>query len=395
MRFAELGDVSTKLLLQFLREESANRTLPKGLWQELEKQYGEALYPELLYYLTQTQFESEDARRHWYSILAHRDELTEELGRDVGLRVALADYFINVHPTVNNPIIMEINLFLKQEERAFRDELTGLFNRRFFNRIFQQELERGRRFQEPVSLLMVDVDHFKEFNDSHGHPAGDQALVELACALEATCRSIDHLTRYGGEEFALVLPRADQTEALCAAERLRKAVEEHEFLDRADLHLTLSIGSATYPVDAINGLELLEKADKALYDAKGNGRNCVVGASADKRQFPRYAIDLQMFFHDENNPNRIGAIQSKNISAGGMLAQTFENIGQGDNIVFRLQKEASEKVRVLRGRCVHVSQDEKDEELYLIGIRFDLRTEREREYLNDLIRQQTAAALIN
>lgn len=389
MRFSELGDVSTKLLLQFLREESANRTLPKGLWQELEEQYGEHLYPELLYYLTQTQFEPEEARRHWHSILAHRDELTEDLGRDVGLRVALADYFINVHPTVNNPIIMEINLFLKQEERAFRDELTGLFNRRFFNRVFQQELERGRRFQEPVSLLIADIDHFKELNDHHGHPAGDQALVELAAVLEKTGRSIDHITRYGGEEFAVILPRADQTEALCAAERLRKAVEEHQFLGRSDLQLTVSIGAATYPVDAVDGLELLEKADKALYEAKRTGRNCVAGASADKRRYPRYAIDLQMSFHDAKNPDHQGEIKSKNISAGGMLAQTFESILQGDHIVFRLQTEATETVRALRGRCVHVSQDENDQNLYLIGIHFDNMSEEERNYLKDVIKRQT------
>ena len=391
MRFSELNADSTKLLLQFLREEFTNRTLSEGLWQNLEEQYGERLYPELLYYLTQTQFGPDDAKRHWRSIIAHRDELTKELGRDVGLRVSLADYFINVHPTVNNPIIMEINLFLKQEERAFRDELTGLFNRRFFNRMFQQELERGRRYQEPVSLLIVDVDHFKEFNDNYGHPSGDQALVELAAALEKTCRSIDHLTRYGGEEFALILPRADQTEALCAAERLRFAVEEHEFLGRSDLHLTVSIGTATYPIDAEEGLELLEKADKALYEAKRGGRNCISGASADKREHPRYTIDLNMVFHDLQNPARQGELRTKNISVGGMLGKTTDNIGQGDSILFRLHADASDAVRTLTGRCVHVSQDENDQELFFIGIRFELKNEEERKYLQELIKQQAAA----
>ena len=116
-----------------------------------------------------------------------------------------------------------------------------------------------------------------------------------------------------------------------------------------------------------------------------------LGASADKREHPRYTIDLNMVFHDLQNPARQGELRTKNISVGGMLGKTADNIGQGDSILFRLHADASDAVRTLTGRCVHVSQDENDQELFFIGIRFELKNEEERKYLQELIKQQAAA----
>ncbi|MEW5722943.1 MAG: diguanylate cyclase [Thermodesulfobacteriota bacterium] len=363
---------ASKLLLDFLREEFTRRQLPKRLWRQLEKQYGDHLYSELLYFLTQMHFQPPEAREHWQRIQDHRVELERITGRDLGLRVALADYFINVRPTVDNPIIVEISLFLKKEETALRDELTGLYNRRFFNRILQQEIERARRFEQPVSLMMMDVDHFKAFNDCYGHPAGDEALVELAQVLRATCRTIDHLTRYGGEEFALVLPRSDRRQAQIASERLRRAIEKHAFLGMDDRRLTVSIGTSTFPVDATDGLQLLEKADQAMYEAKSTGRNRIAAFMIEKRLHPRYDVEMGMAIREAGNGREYLPGRTKNLSLGGLLGVTEHEVTAGADLEFRLWPRKEDVDLNLRGQCLRVTSDPAKEKTYYLGVRFDL-----------------------
>jgi diguanylate cyclase (GGDEF)-like protein len=158
------------------------------------------------------------------------------------------------------------------------DGLTGLYNHRWFQENLSNELLKSRRFKYKVTLLMIDVDHFKSFNDKYGHPQGDSALKEISQIIKKTIRAYDVPARYGGEEFAVVLPHADHDQALRVAERLRRAVMAHPFLGRkgrARLELTVSIGVATYPANAKTKAELIDRADQALYLAKSEGRNRV------------------------------------------------------------------------------------------------------------------------
>jgi two-component system cell cycle response regulator len=163
---------------------------------------------------------------------------------------------------------------------ATRDPLTGLLNRREFDRILLEEEERAVRFGDPVALVMLDLDHFKAINDAHGHPVGDQVLREAARRFTASVRTVDRVARLGGEEFALVLLETDRCAAEEVAERVVAAVRSAPIVtaDGLAVTVTVSAGVAALPEDAPNTAELVITADKALYAAKSAGRNRVVVA---------------------------------------------------------------------------------------------------------------------
>lgn len=162
---------------------------------------------------------------------------------------------------------------------ATRDPLTGLLNRREFERILTEEDERVQRFKNSLGLVMVDIDHFKAVNDTHGHSVGDVVLREVSRRVAGELRTVDRAMRYGGEELALVLVQTDRTGALDLARRVCVAVEKEPVLvsETIALNITVSTGAAAMPQDANSGLTLLNAADKALYAAKARGRNRAVG----------------------------------------------------------------------------------------------------------------------
>lgn len=158
---------------------------------------------------------------------------------------------------------------------ATRDQLTGLLNRREFDRIMEEEQERALRFGHSLALIMVDIDRFKVINDSHGHPAGDAVLREVARRLSDQVRTVDRVARLGGDEFSLILMQADRMGALEVAQRVCTAMRrELVFASAAPkLTVTVSAGVASLPLDARNAAELIAAADKALYAAKAAGRD--------------------------------------------------------------------------------------------------------------------------
>lgn len=161
---------------------------------------------------------------------------------------------------------------------AVTDELTGLFNYRYLQQRLDEEVERVRRYGEAFSLIMIDADDFKRYNDTNGHIAGDLALKELGQVLKANVREVDVVCRYGGEEFSVVLPQTDAAGGFVAAEKLREAVAAHEFADGEGVRgvrLTVSLGLATYPTHAESRETLLSLADDALYRAKAGGKDRV------------------------------------------------------------------------------------------------------------------------
>ncbi len=168
----------------------------------------------------------------------------------------------------------------KYEKAATVDALTGLRNRRWLNEAFERQLQRTLRSEQPVSALMIDADHFKHVNDTHGHIVGDEVLVHLGRTLATGLRPQDLLARYGGEEFAVLLPNVPHSEALAAANRLRNAIETNPPHTSAGVLMlppvTVSIGVATMlPGEARPLQQLIDQADTALGRAKADGRNCV------------------------------------------------------------------------------------------------------------------------
>ncbi len=187
--------------------------------------------------------------------------------------------------TVANQVGLGLsNLRLRETLRSqsIRDPLTGLYNRRYLDETFEREIRRAERHRRPVTVLMLDVDHFKRFNDTHGHEAGDRVLMSLGRLLQEHFRREDIVCRYGGEEFAVLMPDAAHADGLKRAESLREAASrlklEHQ--GRPLGGLTISVGVSTFPEQGADMAQLIRLADQALYRAKQDGRNRVQSSLA-------------------------------------------------------------------------------------------------------------------
>lgn len=167
-------------------------------------------------------------------------------------------------------------LYKQMKLHADLDGLTLVHNRRHFDKRLNEELERHARYNQPLSLLMLDIDHFKMINDTHGHQAGDTVLKELAALLSNTLRTTDYVSRYGGEEFTVILPHTQEQDAVQLAERLRLKIAEYTFMhDSMSIPVTISVGLAANADNRLESADLIAEADKALYRAKEQGRNRV------------------------------------------------------------------------------------------------------------------------
>jgi diguanylate cyclase (GGDEF)-like protein len=172
--------------------------------------------------------------------------------------------------------IENAQLFNKMQNMAITDELTGLFNRRRFFEMATQEFERSKRYNHPLSVIMLDIDHFKRVNDTYGHAIGDQVLQGLAGVVSTNLRQVDILARYGGEEFAVMLPETRLEDALITAERLRQKTAEATIPTRVgNMSITISLGVVTQDKTCRSLEELLDRSDQALYACKRTGRNKV------------------------------------------------------------------------------------------------------------------------
>jgi diguanylate cyclase (GGDEF)-like protein len=238
------------------------------------------LYSDLIYTLTHLHFSETQARNHWENVLKHKLELASKLNRNVGIRVSLLDYFANLHQKLDNPKVIEMDLYEKTLLSAVTDGLTGLYNHRYFQDRFEEEVERALRYHHSLSLLLMDLDDFKIYNDTNGHIAGDLLLVELSKLLKKAVRKVDTAARYGGEEFAIILPSTKKKGALIIAGRICQKIADYRFPNQAVMpkgRVTASIGVASLGDDSDNHTGLLDKADKALYRAKANGKNQAAG----------------------------------------------------------------------------------------------------------------------
>jgi diguanylate cyclase (GGDEF)-like protein len=237
-----------------------------------------------------------DDHSYWILLIP----ITDVHGNHVGNAILLTDATFEMDATQRTVITVGISVMivgallivffyslskrvgdrLKRDEARLRelathDELTGLCTRRVFNQDLSNEIERANRFGHQVSLLMLDIDFFKKVNDTYGHQAGDEVLKELGKRLMEEMRRVDYCCRYGGEEFALILPETDSDTAMLVAERVLRMVSGLPVIlgDRTSIPVTVSIGVATYPVHARSFTMLVSSADSALYSAKQNGRN--------------------------------------------------------------------------------------------------------------------------
>lgn len=258
-----------------LHEDPANESRILTELDALRKESDSGFFVNLFRVLLHHEFEPEAAMNHWAAILKHSSEMQGRLGRPIGFRVAMMDYFINLNRILKSPVILEISLYDEMMQNALMDELTGVYNRRYFERSLTRELNRARRHSHSLSLLALDVDDFKKFNDDHGHHAGDEVLKAVGSLLKKMFRGEDIVCRYGGEEFVVVLPVTNPASAMVVAQRFLEEMRKTDFFGRS---VFCSGGIAGYPDHVSEARELFKKADAALFIAKARGKNQILMA---------------------------------------------------------------------------------------------------------------------
>ena len=269
--------VADVITLELVSAFAGDRSLTKEeelFFETKRKSLGNRLFSALLYTITHQHFEPDIAKPLWQEIIRHKYEMSGALKRNTRVVVAALDYLSNITGDIISTTLISEEHIADIVDGSIRDGLTGLFNHAFFYRRTEIEIKRLSQSGDSVSVMMIDIDDFKKFNDRYGHQDGDAILHRIGAIIKAETRHADFCCRYGGEEFGVVLPGADMHEAQVLAERLRRTVEAGLPNDRK---LTISIGIATMTNAhvCLSG-DLIKHADEALYQAKATGKNRVV-----------------------------------------------------------------------------------------------------------------------
>ena len=341
--------------------------------KRLEREHGPAVYSELIHSLSHLRFSPAEARCYWQRILQYHAAMERDLGYAVDMRVALASYFLDIDRRLDRPKIVELRLFEQMQASAYRDELTGLHNYRYSRECLAREIARSRRSGSPLSLVMIDVDDFKLYNDREGHEEGNAALVRIASCLRGTLREGDVAVRYGGEEFALILASAAKNDARMVAETARQNVQ-------AGTGMTVSLGVATYPADAdgLNGL--VRAADSAMYEAKAGGKNQTRLYGESCRSHRRATASLEGRFRRVAPDDR--PLTTVTIGGGGILFRTDRPLSEGELVTLELSVPGCDTDLSATGRVVRVAP--RPDGAFEIAVKFTEMTPTDRRRLERL-----------
>ncbi|GBF49670.1 diguanylate cyclase (GGDEF) domain protein [Leptospira ryugenii] len=319
-------------------------------------------YSTLLQILSSLEFPEDEAKTIWEEILDHKNTISSALERPISFRVAMLDYFIRINQKLNNPKLIEIRVYTDTEKLVLIDELTKLFNRRHFHHSLEREFKQSQRHGAPFSVLILDIDDFKQINDTHGHTSGDEVLKLVANTLKQNIRTEDTVCRIGGEEFAILLPHTGEENAQIVAEKLLEQVRKIYFKDRK---ITISCGLVTYPKQGTFAEELYDMADKALYYSKFTGKNKVSIYSQDKRASMRVPSRMELFLR---LPDLTFKSISKDISLTGIGFETEHPIEISEVLDIQLREAISgqwidAKIRIVR-------KEKRDASSFHIGAEF-------------------------
>jgi diguanylate cyclase (GGDEF)-like protein len=378
------ADRLRKRLLDVLQEDAHNAERLFRRLETITEETGIGAHAALLLILTHLPFEEEEARRHWESILARREEMSRALGRDAGVRVALLDYFVNVNRRLVEPTLIDLEMYEAVLHESGADPLTGLASDRRFRNALQQELRRARRYAQPTAVVLADVDDFGEINARFGRLIGDRLLRELAIVIKNNVRDIDLAARPGEDEVALLLPETDRNGALLVAERFRWEVETFFGARQRGgrpVALTVSAGVACYPADATTPDGLLQSAAQALYQAKAAGRTGVQLFRPERRRWLRFDLEPGRFEIEVVAPADRASLRPRDVSRGGILFGSPEALEVGERVEIRISESAGGPAggTRLRGRVVRLEElpeppgadPRADEDRYEIGVALD------------------------
>lgn len=367
------------------REDLSTDRLVAAL-AKLEEREGPAVYVELLYLLTHMRFDPDEARKHWDAVTQHREELDDALGRQTDLSVALVSYFVEVSGKMKNPKVIELKLFEETRASAYKDELTNLHNFRFFQEFLRWEVKRCERTGGEFSIAMGDLDNFKSYNDRFGHEAGNKALQAVGGALQKAGRDQDVAVRYGGEEFVLIMPGTTKDDGGGVAERVRRAVEALELPESEADGVTMSLGVASYPADALGSEALIRCADRAMYTAKAKGKNQIQLYGANRRALRRVQVELKgeiRILRDQSLP-----FSTLNISERGLRVKAKKALELNSMVEFVLKLPEHRDGVKAYARVVRVYEEEDGGYQMALSI-MDIDT-REYSALSSYLSQQVA-----
>jgi diguanylate cyclase (GGDEF)-like protein len=279
------------------------------------------VYRNYFYLLTHLEFEEADAVRHWDEFKQYHAKFEKDLGYSIDTRITTLGYFINKNKLLKSPKIIEMKVFQSTQDKVILDELTSLYNYRHFRQRIKAEMQSAVDREEMLSLIIVDIDGFKHINDGYGHLAGDGILRQIATFIKAEISNQGETFRYGGEEFAVIVPRAGKQGVYDIANKLCEEIAAHAFVNensapRHQIPVTASLGVAAYPQDCDDSDMLVGNADKALYNAKGSGKNIVCLYSENQRRTKR----LDSSVRGELTSFRASTvnIRTLNVSKGGV-----------------------------------------------------------------------------
>ena len=302
--FTDIGDLEDRgfRIVEALAGDMDATGQTQELMDRLRQEKAGSFFSDVLLYLTSERYPEAQAAVMWTHIMTHKMFMSERLGRNVGIRVAAIDYLMNVRKLLYAPRVIKSSDFRQTVKLARTDALTGLYNRRHFIEQSNRVLEAASRLKVPVTLMMSDLDNFKQFNDTHGHQAGDLLLQEVSRLVRGCVRNTDIVARYGGDEMSLLLPKATKVEAAPAAEKIRRQIEEN----CQEMGVTISIGLAEFPSDANNRDDLIAAADEVLYRAKEFGGNkvCLFHPTIFKFSSEKQDVQHVCVVGDFNNWNK-------------------------------------------------------------------------------------------
>jgi diguanylate cyclase (GGDEF)-like protein len=349
---------------------------------QLAKRFGDDFYPALIFTAAHLDFKKRTAKKHWLEILNHWNYMSHDLKRDIDFRVAMLDYFVHINRRLKNPKIIEINMFQKTQKETVIDELTNLNNYRYFKRTLDNEIKRAKRYNEPLTLVMMDVDDFKIYNDQNGHITGNTALKKLARILKTSVRNIDNVARYGGEEFVLICPETTKEGGFVIADRIRERVERSNFPAEKKQPLrtfTISGGVATLNVDASTTSKLINRADQALYRAKARGKNQIALYIDERRDSERVTASITGQLTTVSHAGDVFAVQD--ISKSSLMIRFDKAIPLGT--ILQLSLHLPDRKTPIRCETkVRRVAELKKNKVYELGVRIIRASERDRKALH-------------
>jgi diguanylate cyclase (GGDEF)-like protein len=284
----------------------------------------------------------------WEEMLTRRRMLSDQLGRQVSLKTTLMDVLSGAG-LFRVPILIEYEDLKKLQLNAVTDPLTGLHNRRLFGETFEKEINRARRYGLPLGLVILDLHRFKEVNDKHGHPRGDEVLQAAAATLVKTLRTSDSAFRIGGDEFALLLPQTDAAQALALSRRIATVFEETLQPLQLAVSVSMDHGVATFPLDGEQADQLIRIADERLYRLKyaNRGKSATRSTPGPAQETPvpeapaRPTVSTRTISIESKRPNEkpdAALSMAASAAAAGISAQPMG--GQGADVVYAYPRKA-------------------------------------------------------